>query len=141
MLPMTYNFIENSFSIPEPDDATLALITQSFNAPAGGSGDRQSAAPVVAAAEFADADVAATFANYLLAHKPDGFAGWEVSKTDSAVSVTMEVEVAVDEAASVRAASDKYLEILYDFGEPKFKELRLTVKGRLGTFPHRAYIP
>ncbi|KAH9851342.1 hypothetical protein C2E23DRAFT_886530 [Lenzites betulinus] len=134
VLPMTYNFIENSFSIPEPDAATLALITQSFNAPAGGSGALTCTVPVVAAVELADGDAAATFADYLVAHKPVGFAGWEVSKTGSAVSVIIEAEFATGEEASVRAASDKYLELLYAFGGPKpvFKALSLTVKGRLG---------
>ncbi|KAH9851346.1 hypothetical protein C2E23DRAFT_886533 [Lenzites betulinus] len=130
VLPMTYNRLSNSFSIPEPNDATLALLTDFLNAPSHVGAPHAFTVPIVATAEFATIQVAASFKDYLTAHRPDGFASWEVSKTANSVSVAMQVAVAADEEAAVRAASDKYLEIVYDFGGPKFKELRLTVEGR-----------
>ncbi|KAI0816040.1 hypothetical protein BC628DRAFT_1506875 [Trametes gibbosa] len=136
VLPMTYDLLSNSFSIPEPEDATLALMTEFLNKSSesngvgGVGGPRAFTVPVVAVAEFATVEVAASFKDYLLSHRPGGFASWEVSKTANTVSVTMQAAVAADEEAAVRAASDKYLEIVYDFGGPKFKELRLTVEGR-----------
>ncbi|KAH9851378.1 hypothetical protein C2E23DRAFT_732983 [Lenzites betulinus] len=129
VLPMTYHLRSNSFSIPEPSEATLALMSEFLNAPPSG---RRPAftAPVVAFTDFATHEGAAEFEAYMRANKPGGFARWDVSKADHVVSVSMEVGIAANKEASVRAASDKYLELLYAFQGPQFEELRLTVNGR-----------
>ncbi|KAI0816037.1 hypothetical protein BC628DRAFT_1334480 [Trametes gibbosa] len=128
LLPMTYSMLSNSFSIPEPHHTTLALITESLNTAPGG-GVRPGPTAVVATAEYADAKSAARFADYIMFFQPDGFSQWDVSRTDSAVSVCMKARVATDEETSVRTASDHYLEALYGFGGPKFKTVRLTAEG------------
>ncbi|KAI0824051.1 hypothetical protein BC628DRAFT_1420479 [Trametes gibbosa] len=137
VLPMTYDLDSNSFSIPEPSDATLALMSELLNA----STSRPSpgfASPVVAVADFVTDKHAAEFGDYLRANKPEEFTRWDVSSADNVISVTMQVtEVADDDAAavanegaSVRAASDKYLELAYAYGGPQFRKLRFTVERR-----------
>ncbi|KAI0824062.1 hypothetical protein BC628DRAFT_1420486 [Trametes gibbosa] len=70
--------------------------------------------PVVAVAGFATVEVTTSFKDYLLSHRPGGFASWEVLKPANTVSVAIQAAVAADEEAVVCAASDKYLEIAYD---------------------------
>lgn len=130
---MTYNLASNSFLIPEPDEGQLALMTELLNSRPTYPVRPLFTAPVVAAAEYDSEDEAARFEDYLAASRPEGFAKWEVYKLARTVSVTMEVEIAIHEEASVRAAMDKYLEILYAFDGAKYKTLTSTVHGRLGT--------
>ncbi len=127
---MTYHVASNSFTIPEPDEGQLALMTELLNTrprlrPAF-------TAPVVAVAEYESEEDAARFKDYLSASRPEGFAQWEVYGSDCTVSVKMEVEVAADEEASVRSAMDKYLGILYAFDGAKYNTLASTVHGRPG---------
>ncbi|EIW62564.1 uncharacterized protein TRAVEDRAFT_68950 [Trametes versicolor FP-101664 SS1] len=128
VLPMTYHVASNSFTIPEPDEGQLALMTELLNR-------RPRLRPafttsVVAAAEYESKEEGARFKDYLSASRPEGFAQWEVYRSDRTISVKMEVEIATDEEASVRSAMDKYLKILYAFDGTRYKTLTSTVHGR-----------
>ncbi|KAI0633776.1 hypothetical protein C8Q77DRAFT_1057829 [Trametes polyzona] len=140
VLPMTYNLSSNNFTVTQPDDSTIALMTDLVNSRPTVGVVPAFTSPVTCAVEYATQADATAFKEYVTPLKPEGFTMWIVSQTKHTVSVTTEVEVAINQEAAIRTVTDKFLDILYAFKGTPYKKLTMTVNGRQGN-PHQTGQP